>query len=84
MVNDYLTKSNTESINLDEYERICVDYVRLFCDFISNSNKNIDKYIDSTIKDTCVQDDIKKIYVKLINSSFLTLHLIGNNISTYN
>lgn len=69
--------------NIDEYQQTCCDYIRLFCDFISNAEENIDMYIASKNQEVLTQKIVYEEYSKIINSAFTTLYLIGNNKNLY-
>jgi len=69
--------------NLDEYHYTCTEYLRLFCDFISNSEENIDLYISSKYPEVITEKATAEEYSKIISSAFTTLNLVGNNKTLY-
>ncbi len=83
-LNSYVNLNNPNYSNaLDEYHFTCSEYLRLFCDFISNSEENIDLYISSKYTDIVTTKAASEEYNKIISAAFETLYLVGNNKGLY-
>lgn len=92
-VNEYISQLNsyTGGLNnpnitnaLDEYHFTCTEYLRLFCDFISNAEENIDLYLSNKFADLISEKAATEEYTKIISAAFTSLSLLGQNKNLYN
>jgi len=83
-LNSYTGLNNPNMTNtLDEYHFTCTEYLRLFCDFISNSEENIDRYFSKKFNDLITEKVASEEYSKIISAAFTSLSLLGQNKNLY-